>query len=95
MVTSHRLMITSLLAAPHYEAHCKKTRQEVLSSGSPSHCTRRWQQTGEGLPCASVKYDCPSWLDNDPANDTGSQADGEGTRGNGGARGATCETWLL
>ena len=43
----------------------------------------------------SVKYDCPSWLDNDPASDTGSQADGEGTRGNGGARGATCETWLL
>ena len=52
-----------------------------LSSGSPSHCIRRWQQTGEGLPGASVKYDCPSWLDNDPGNDT--QAVEETGRGRG------------
>lgn len=44
----HQAVITSLLAAPHYESHCKKTRQEVLSSGSPSHCIRRGQQAGRG-----------------------------------------------
>ena len=100
-----RGQITSLLAAPHYHSHCKKTRQEGRRQ---PQCTRRWQQevaTGarEGAARVPSKYDRPACphvcIMTQAETSVEETVMADGMRGNGGARGATCETccykWFL
>ena len=87
-----RGQITSLLAAPHYHSHCKKTRQEGRRQ---TQCARRWQQAqGRGLRESRVNMSsCPHvCIMTQAETSVEKTVMADGMRGNGGARGARCET---